>query len=80
MRYKDYIESLKQLPHKDSNGRSIVEMYADDVEIWSNYACLGYARIAMQTVGVDEETERKIIKAMRAAFDDYTIDQAEKRY
>ena len=80
MRYKDYIESLKQLPHKDSNGRSIVEMYADDVEIWSNYACLGYAIIAMQTVGVDEETERKIIKAMRAAFDDYTIDQAEKRY
>lgn len=80
MRYKDYIDSLKQLPHKDSNGKSIAEMFADDVEIWNNYAALGYARIAMQTVGIDEDTERKIINAMRAAFDDYTVDQAEQHY
>ena len=80
MKYKDYIKQLEQLPHKDSNGRSIAEMYADNIDIWSNYACIGYARIAMQAAGVDDQTADKIIKAMYKAFDDYTIEQAEEYY
>ena len=80
MKYKDYIKSLEQLPHKDSNGKSLAEMYSDSVEIWSNYACIGYAKIAMQSTGIDENTADKIIKAMYRAFDDYSVDDAEKRY
>lgn len=80
MKYKDYIKQLEQLPHKDSNGRSIAEMYADNIDIWSNYACIGYARIAMQAVGIDEQSIDKVIKELHHAFDDYTIEQAEGYY
>jgi len=80
MKYKDYIKQLKQLPHKDSNGRSIAEMYADNIDIWSNYACIGYARIAMQAAGIDEQSIDKVIKELHHAFDDYTIEQAEEYY
>ena len=80
MKYKDYIKQLEQLPHKDSNGRSIAEMYVDNIDIWSNYACIGYARIAMQAAGIDEQSIDKVIKELHHAFDDYTIEQAEEYY
>lgn len=80
MKYKDYIKQLEQLPHKDSNGRSISEMYADNIDIWSNYACIGYAKIAMQAAGIDEQSIDKVIKQLHHAFDDYTIEQAEEYY
>lgn len=80
MKYKDYIKQLEQLPHKDSNGRSVAEMYADNIDIWNNYACIGYARIAMQAAGIDEQSIDKVIKELHHAFDDYTIEQAEKYY
>ncbi len=80
MKYKDYIKQLEQLPHKDSNGRSIAEMYADNIDIWSNYACIGYARIAMQAAGIDGQSIDKVIKELHHAFDDYTIEQAEEYY
>lgn len=80
MKYKDYIKQLEQLPHKDNNGKSLAEMYADAVEIWSNYACIGYCKIAMQQAGIDDATADKIIKAMYRAFDDYSVDDAANRY
>lgn len=80
MRYKDYIRQLEQLPHKSSDGRTIAEMYADTIEIWSNYAAIGYAKIAAAAIGLDEATADKLVKAMHTAFDDYSIDEAEKHY
>lgn len=80
MKYSDYIKSLEQLPHKTTDGRSIAQIYADAVEIWSNYACIGYARIAMQAAGLDKQSIDKVIKEMHHAFDDYSVDEAEKHY
>lgn len=83
MKYKDYIKQLQQLPHRSSssNGtRTIAEMYADNVDIWSNYACIGYARIAMNAAGLDIQSIDKVIKELHKAFDDYTIEQAEEHY
>lgn len=80
MKYKDYIKQLQQLPHRDSSSRTIAEMYADNIDIWSNYACIGYARIAMQAAGLDIQSIDKVIKELHKAFDDYTIEQAEEHY
>lgn len=80
MKYKDYMRQLEKLPHKTADGRTIAEMYADTVEIWSNYACVGYAKIAMQAAGVDEQTVDKVVKELHHAFDDYSIEEAEQRY
>lgn len=79
MKYKEYIKQLEQLPHKDNNGKSLAEMYADAVEIWSNYACIGYCKIAMQQAGVDDATAGKILAELNRAFDDFSIDEAENR-
>lgn len=80
MKYKDYVKSLEKLPHKSADGRTIAEMYSDTVEIWSNYAAIGYLRIALERAGVDEETASKVMQEMRRAFDDYSIDEAEQHY
>lgn len=65
---------------KYKDGRTIAEIYSDTVEIWSNYAAIGYTRIALERAGVDQETADKVIQEMRRAFDDYSIDEAEQRY
>lgn len=75
--YKQFIENMRSLPHKTSEGKSIADCYADTVEIWSNYACIGYLRLAMQSVDLTDDQADKLLKAMRRAFDDYTIDEAE---
>lgn len=80
MKYKDYIKQLEKLPHKSSDGRTIAEMYADNIEIWSNYAAIGYLKIALSRVSIDEESAAAIIKEMQRAFDDYSIEEAEQHY
>jgi len=80
MKYKDYVQQLEKLPHRDSSGRTLAEMYGDSVEIWSNYAAIGYAKIAMEQAGIDSDSINKVVAAMNKAFDDYSIDEAEKHY
>lgn len=80
MKYKDYISELEKLPHKSTDGRTLAEMFADSIDLWSNYACIGYAKIAAAEIGLDEATADKLIKAMYTAFDDYSVDEAEQHY
>ena len=80
MTVEDYRKSLEKLPHKTPDGRSIAEVMADSVEIWSNDAARGYAIIAAELAGVDPATVKEIIRNMRRVFDDMTIDEAEEVY
>lgn len=80
MRYKDFIAEIEKLPHKSTNGRTLADMYAESVEIWSNYACIGYCKIAMQKAGLDEGSIDRVITELHHAFDDYSIDEAEKHH
>lgn len=80
MKYKEYIKQLEKLPHKSADGRTIAEMYADNIEVWSNCAAIGYARIALNSCGVDSETVSKALRAMERAFEEYSIEEAEQHY
>lgn len=50
------------------------------MEMWSNQACLGYAIIAMRNKGLDEETIRKVVNAMRSEFDFTALEEAADVY
>ena len=45
---------------------------------WSNAACTGYCLLAMQRAGLDEKTIEKVLHELHWAFDDTSVEQAEK--
>lgn len=47
---------------------------------WRNDACKGYAIMAMQRAGLDEETIRKVSGQMTWCFDDTTVEEAARYY
>lgn len=47
---------------------------------WSNAACLGYAIVAMERLGMEEEEIKRITRQIRAEFDRTTIGEAEAHY
>lgn len=47
---------------------------------WSNFACKGYAIMAMQRAGLDEKAIRKVSEQMKWCFDDTTVEEAAKFY
>lgn len=55
------------------------EIMADIKDIngpWSNAACMGYCRMAMQNAGVDECTQRKVLRELEACFDQVSVEEA----
>lgn len=53
-------------------------MYPDGP--WRNDACVGYAIMAMNSVGLDAETIRDVIDAMTDCFDDTSVEEACRYY
>jgi len=47
---------------------------------WSNAACCGYVLLACKNLGYTKQESRNLLKAVNAAFENYTIQQAEKEY
>ena len=45
---------------------------------WSNAACMGYCLIAMRRAGLRPTVQRRVLLAMEGAFDDVSIEDAEK--
>lgn len=43
-------------------------------------ACTGYCLLAMQRAGLDEKTIEKVLHELHWAFDDTSVEQAEKIY
>ena len=43
---------------------------------WSNAACMGYCRMAMQNAGVDEGTQRKVLRELKVCFDLVSVEDA----
>ena len=41
-----------------------------------NAACLGYCRMAMQNAGVDECTQRKVLRELKSCFDLVSVEEA----
>lgn len=49
-------------------------------DIWSNAACCGYVLLACKNLGYTKQESRNLLEAVNAAFENYTIQQAEKEY
>ena len=47
---------------------------------WNNDACKGYAIMAMERAGLDQEMIRKVSSAMTDCFDDTTVAEAGRYY
>lgn len=43
---------------------------------WSNAACMGYCRMGMQNAGVDECTQRKVLRELKSCFDLVSVEEA----
>ena len=78
MTINEYLNELKKLPHKSPEGQSIAEGMADIMSIWSNDACVGYCRIAMEKAGIPQEQTAEVLRQLRRAFDDVSISEAEE--
>lgn len=45
---------------------------------WSNAACMGYCLIAMRRAGLRPTVQRRVLLVMEGAFDDVSVEKAEK--
>ena len=46
----------------------------------SNAACCGYVLLACNNLGYTKQESRNLLEAVNVAFENYTIQQAEKEY
>nr|DAW94430.1 MAG TPA: hypothetical protein [Caudoviricetes sp.] len=43
---------------------------------WSNAACMGYCRMAMKSVGVDEKTQNDVLRELHFCMDTVSVEEA----
>ena len=43
---------------------------------WSNAACMGYCRMAMKSVGVDEKTQNDVLRELHFCMDSVSVEEA----
>lgn len=70
---KRFVPQEKDLPSYD-------KLVEETTDIWSNYACMGYIIYAMQNVGFDDDDIRKVLGGLYHAFDDLTVEEAERQF
>lgn len=49
-------------------------------QCWSNGACMGYAIIAMESLGYPPEKIQEAVREMDAAMDAFDLEEAMRRY
>ncbi len=52
----------------------------DMVSVWSNEACQGYCAEAMERAGLDRATMDKVRRCLHEAFDELTVEEAERKW
>lgn len=57
-----------------------IEIQDDVNELWSNAACRAYMIAAASAAGVDNDTINRMIEALEAAFENWTIEEAERAW
>ena len=82
MKIREYLESQRRLDRLFTNaeGATFEQMAMESKSIWDNDACRGYAILAMQQVGLNDETIADVVHALRDAFSICTEEEAEKCY
>lgn len=49
-------------------------------DVWSNAACCGYVLLACKNLGFTKYEIKRMLDVLNAAFSNYTVQEAEKRY
>ena len=81
MTIKQYLDGLKAFPMKSQPGKpSFFDSMMEQVDIWSNDACMGYCIKTMQRCGLDDATIEKVVRAMFSTFDSMSVEDAEQTY
>ena len=52
----------------------------DMVSVWSNEACRGYCVEAMENAGLDQATIEKVCRGLSQAFDELSVEDAERKW
>lgn len=74
MTVKDYLEKNKVLPD------GLQETLLEQTEIWTNEACRGYVIKALERMEKPKEEIEKVLSSLNAAFDDFSIEEAEQTW
>lgn len=69
---QDVLEKIKEFP-EDMRGAVI-----ENTEVWSNEACYGYCKMALQEAGVEKEQAEKILRLLDDAVETWTQEAAEE--
>ena len=83
MKYEKYVERLQRFDkvyEPDENGLKYSEIMAKNVDIWDNDACRGYVIKAAEVSGFTPEQIRDLMEGLRWAFNEYSVDNAERAY
>lgn len=75
MKIAEYIEkNTTTLPPK------LAEILLQDGSVWTNDACYGYCIVAMQNAGFTRKKIIDMIHYLHSAFDEYTVEEAERKW
>ncbi len=75
MKIAEYMEkNTNALPPK------LADILLQDTSIWSNDACYGYVIVAMTNAGYSRDEIIKMSHYLHSAFEEYTVEEAEKKY
>ena len=82
MTIKEFMESNKALDNQFTNpdGEKYSETMAECTRVWSNAAAKGYVIRAAQHLKMNREQIKTLLIRMEWAFNDLTIEEAEKVY
>ena len=76
-----YLDDLQKLPeYKNDKGAALKDTMLNITQVWSNYACKGYALHAMREAGLEPEQISEVLRQMSYAFNDKTVDEMEQFY
>lgn len=78
MTIMEYLTDLEKDKHRSASGKTLKEALIETTPIWSNDAAKGYAIRAMKKAGLDPDQIRAVLRELRYAFDDLTVEEAEQ--
>lgn len=73
MTVNDFLKDIRETGNKTFETEML-----KTVSIWSNEACRGYCISAMKAAGFTREQISKVVEELPAAFDNISVEDAEK--
>lgn len=82
MTIKEYIDGLQKANMKplEDGQAAFIDVLINQVSIWNNAACAGYAAAAAKKIGLPETEISRLLKAITGAFEEMNVEEAEEYY